>query len=67
MTPASSVSARAFLTMFSSEYRHDGHGLQVVNDNRPRLTRSAINEADAPYRIVMMSALLRLYGLPANG
>jgi len=30
------------------KYRHDGRGLEVVNDNRPRLTRSAINKAKHP-------------------
>jgi hypothetical protein len=29
------------------QYRHDGRGLQIVNDNRPRLTR---DEAVAAHR-----------------
>ena len=37
---------RRFSATFDAEaFGHDGRGLQVVNDNRPRLTRSAINKA----------------------
>src|SRR5215218_6032999 len=47
------------------KYRHDGRGLQVVNDNRPRLTRSAINKAKHLH-LVVIGALLRLARLPAD-
>ena len=46
--------------------RHDGRGLEAVNDNRPRLTRSAINKA-LYIELVIIGALLRHSRLIADG
>ena len=46
--------------------RHAGRGLQAVNDNRPRLTRSAINKA-LYIELVVIGALLRRSRLIADG
>src|SRR5215216_5549985 len=46
--------------------RHAGRGLQAVNDNRPRLTRSAINKA-LYIELVVLGTLLRHSRLIADG
>jgi hypothetical protein len=44
-----------------SQYRHDGRGLKVVNDNRPRFARRVIHKAQHLH-LVVIGALLGLAG-----